>query len=87
MATEYTLNGLYLAPVPTEGQTVDAYYKVWNATNFTLIADDLAVNTDGTLVSPPTITGLTPGQVYNIQFIMPCSSPMGIFNFTITVPS
>jgi hypothetical protein len=79
MPTSFTITGLDYANPPAAIQTWTLQYKLWNASSYTLITNSASVNTDGTLGTPQTVSGLTAGQLYYIQAYPNCSSPFEIF--------
>lgn len=87
MATTYTISTIDLAPVPAGSQLVTVNYKLWSASSYTTAATNVTVNTDGSMPVPVVISGLTPGQTYNIQILGQCGSPVPTYQTTIIVPS
>lgn len=69
-------------------QTGTLEYKLWSdpISSYTLVSASVSVNTNGTLVSPQAISGLTSGATYNIRFGNNCSSPVEYWTDTITAP-
>lgn len=79
MATEFTIKKVDYANIPLGVISWTFQYKLYNATSYTLISNSALVNTDGTLLSPLPVTGLTPGQLYYIRGFSNCSSPVETF--------
>lgn len=83
MAT-FTFTEIVFSTTPASIQSITVEYKIWSATSYTLVDATVDVNTDGTLVAPLTIPGLTSGEVYNIRSSNNCSSPIEYYVQTIT---
>lgn len=79
MATGFTIQKIDYANTPSGVISWTFRYKLYNATSYILISNSALVNTDGTLLSPLTVTGLTPGQLYYIQGYSNCDSPVQPF--------
>ncbi len=79
MATSFTIEQVEYANTPSGIEVWSFFYKLWSASSYTLISNSASVNTDGTLVVPLTVSGLTAGQLYYIQAYPNCSSPFDIF--------
>lgn len=62
-------------------QTFSFDYKLWSDpdTNWINISISSTVNTDGTLVTPLTVTGLDPNTLYYIRAANNCNSPLEYF--------
>ena len=75
MATQITINSVDFPNDPSGTQTTTFEYKLWNATSWTLASNTQVVNTDGTLVAPLVISGLTAGQLYYVRWSNNCDSP------------
>jgi len=79
MATSFTITKTDFGNPPSGVQSMTFEYKVFSATSYTLISNSALVNTDGTLLSPLTVTGLTAGQLYYIRAHSNCDSPPDFF--------
>jgi hypothetical protein len=79
MATQFTITKVNYGNTPISTEVFTFQYKLWSATSYILISNTAVVNTDGTLVIPLTVTGLTAGQLYYIQAFPNCSSPVETF--------
>lgn len=75
MATQFTITKVDYANTPSGSQTKTFEYKLYSATSWILISNTAAVNTNGTLVAPLTVSGLTAGQLYYIRSHNNCDSP------------
>ena len=84
MAT-YTINEVTFSTTPGALQNATIEYKLWSETSYTLADNNVDINTDGTLVTPVAITGLTDEEVYNIKISSNCSSPIESYVQTITM--
>lgn len=79
MATSFTLNALDYANPPSSLQVWTLEFKLYSALSYTLISSAVNVNTDGTLGTPQTVSGLTAGQLYYVRAHPNCSSPFDYF--------
>lgn len=79
MATGFTIEAFDYANEPSSLQVWTLEYKLYSASSYTLISDSINVNTDGTLGTPETVTGLTAGQLYYVRAYPNCSSPFDYF--------
>jgi hypothetical protein len=79
MATSFTITKLEYANTATTVQTWTLQYKAYNASSYILINSAVLVNTDGTLLAPQTVSGLTAGQLYYVQAYANCTSPIDPF--------
>lgn len=84
MAT-YTVTKIIRSTTPVAIENVTVEYKLWSATSYILVDNNVDVNTDDTLVTPLPITGLTVGEVYNIRASSNCSSPIESYVQTVTI--
>jgi hypothetical protein len=80
MPTSFTITKIDYANTPTGAQTWSFFYKLFSDpdSSYILISSSAVVNTDGTLVSPLTVTGLTAGTVYIIKAVG-CGSPAAVW--------
>lgn len=79
MATGFTIEKVDYSNTPTGVLTWTFEFKLFSATSYTLISNSALVNTDGTLLSPLPVTGLTAGQLYYIRGSANCTSPVETF--------
>lgn len=79
MATSFTINKIDYGNAPSGSQTWTFEYKLFNVATWTLISNSAAVNTDGSLVTPLTVSGLTAGQTYLVRASSNCESPREYF--------
>jgi hypothetical protein len=79
MATEITITAVNYGNAPAALQAFSFWYKLFSALTWTLITNNVNVNTDGTLAVPQVVTGLTPGQLYYIRGAANCESPVEYF--------
>lgn len=75
MATQITITKVDYGNLPSGSQTWTFEYKLFTDTAYTLASNTSVVNTDGTLVVPLVISGLTDGQLYYIRASPNCESP------------
>lgn len=79
MATGFTIEKVDYSNTPSGVISWTFQYKLFSAISYTLISNSALVNTDGTLLSPLPVTGLTAGQLYYIRGFSNCSSPVESF--------
>lgn len=79
MATGFTITKVDYTNTPSGVITWTFEQKLFSATSYTLISNSALVNTDGTLLSPLPVTGLTAGQLYYIRGSANCTSPVETF--------
>jgi hypothetical protein len=79
MATSFTIIKTDFGNAPAAVQTMTFEYKLFSATSYILISNSALVNTDGTLLSPLTVSGLAAGQLYYIRAHSNCDSPPDFF--------
>lgn len=83
MATGFTINKVNFGNTPAAVQNFSFYYKLWSdpESSYILISNNEPVNIDGTLQSSPPlhVTGLTPGQLYDLKAGNNCDSPVDFF--------
>lgn len=83
MATEATIEKVYLGNEPSGVQSVTLEYKLWSdpESSYAVFASGVQVDTDGTVLdSPlPSVSGLTEGTLYYIRAYNECSSPIEYF--------
>lgn len=74
----FTITSVDFANPASIAQTFSFDYKVWNApdNSWINIGSSVAVNTDGTLIMPITVTGLEPSTLYYIRAANTCNSPL-----------
>lgn len=76
MATSLTITKLDYGNTPSGSQTWSFQYKQYNQPDSSYAAIGVsAVNTAGTLATPLTQSGLTPGMLYYVLATQACSSP------------
>lgn len=79
MATGFTIEKVDYGNAPSGVQSFTFEFKLWNATSYNLINNNSLVNTDGTLLTPLPVSGLTAGQLYYIRGSANCDSPRNYF--------
>ena len=79
MATQINITGILWANTPSAPETTTFEYKLFSDTSWTLVSNTAVVNTDGSLVVPLTINGLTAGQLYYVRWHNNCQSPPDFF--------
>lgn len=79
MATQIVINKVYYNNSPAVDETWTFEYKLFSASNYILISSTSVVHSDGSLAVPLTVTGLTPGTVYDLRASPNCSSPAAYF--------
>lgn len=75
MPTHITISKIDYSNTPSGSQTWTFEFKLFSATSWTLASNAQAVNTNGTLVVPLVISGLTAGQLYYVRSSANCNSP------------
>lgn len=83
----FTINKINYANVAAGLQTWSFWYKLWNdpESAYTLISNAAQVQTDGNLVAPLNVVGLTAGQLYYLRAANNCTSPVEYFVESINV--
>ena len=78
MATEVTISKINWGNSPASAQIVTIEYKLWSSSSWTVVDSGVNVNTDGDITdSPlPSVSGLTPNELYYIRAYNECSSPL-----------
>lgn len=78
MATQVTISKINWGNAPASASIVTLEYKLWSDGGWTVIDSGVNVDTDGDITdSPlPTVTGLTPGELYYLRSYNECSSPL-----------
>lgn len=83
MATEITIEKVYLGNEPNAVQSVTLEYKLFDEpeSSYAIFASGVQVDVDGTVLdSPlPSVSGLTEATVYFIRAYNECSSPLEYF--------
>lgn len=78
MATEVTISKINWGNPPGSASTVTLEYKLWSDSSWTIIDSGVNVDTDGDILdSPlPSVSGLTPNELYYLRAYNECSSPI-----------
>lgn len=75
MATQINITAIDYNNSPAIDETWTFEYKLFSASNYILISSTSVVHANGVLQVPLTVTGLTPGTVYDLRASPNCSSP------------
>ena len=86
MATEITISSLNWGNNPLSVQSVTLEYKLWSDSSWTTIGTGLNVDQNGDIQeSPlPSVSGLTPGELYYLRAYNECASPVDYFTTSFT---
>lgn len=79
---------IHFANSVTGQQHLTLEYKLGSqpSSSYALVDSDVVVETDGTIGSPPVVSGLTSGVLYNFKWSNNCDSPADYWVENITAP-
>lgn len=86
VGSDLHITGVTFVNAPAAAQTLTVEYKLHVAGSYTLASNAVAVNANGSLVTPLVIS-LIAGDQYDIRISNNCQSPPSYFVNTITVPN